>query len=208
MGTRSALRCTVLVAAVLPVLAACGGTTGAAKRTLQDVAVQKGEVTGLSLCPQSGSPDAVARALREGGSGDGADRVASTWSDDRGAGGQEAYIVGYAASASDCLRIFASYGTGAIDTLTNKWVVNYVVAYRDDRAAQAKWAQRASYLQNFENTTGKSTGLGDHATVLDAYPGQWYAVWTEGSSFSVLATNYDAPAATTLATHVAARMHQ
>ena len=208
MGTRSALRCALLVAAVLPVLAACGGTTGAAKRTLQDVAVQKGEVTGLSLCPQSGSPDAVVARLRDGGDSNGADELAGNWSDDQGRGGRAAYVVAYAASPSDCLHIFGSYGSAAINDLQNKWLVNYVVSFSSDSQAQANWAHRASYLQNFDHTIGKTTGLGDNAVVIDAYPPQWFAAWSKGSSYSILTTNYDAATARKLATLVAARMTQ
>ncbi len=170
------------------------------------MAVQQAEVSGLSRCPQSGSPDAVVRALRDGGDTAGADELAGNWSDDKDKGGHDAYVVGYAASQSDCLRIFGSYGSGAISDLQNKWVVNYVVAFSNSGQAQATWAHRASYLQNFDHTIGKSTGLGNNSVVVDAYPPQWFAAWSKGSTYSVLATNYDASIGSKLATKVAARM--
>jgi hypothetical protein len=197
----------MVCAAVVPLmLAACGGAAGSGKRNPQDMAVQQAEVTGVSRCSQSGSPDAVVRALRDGGDSAGADELAGNWSDDQAAGGHDAYIVGYAASPSDCLRIFASYGTGAISNLQNKWVVNYVVAFSNSGQAQATWTHRATYLQNFDHTVGKSTGLGDNSVVIDAYPPQWFAAWSRGSSYSVLATDYDASTASKLAAKVAARM--
>lgn len=170
------------------------------------MAVQQAEVSGLSRCPQSGSPDAVVRALRDGGDTAGADQLAGNWSDDQDKGGHDAYVVGYAASHSDCLRIFGSYGSGAISALQNKWVVNYVVAFSNSGQAKATWAHRANYLRNFSRTVGKSTGLGDNSVVIDEYPPQWFAAWSKGSSYSVLATNYDAPTAGALANKVAARM--
>jgi hypothetical protein len=195
-------------AVVLPLLAACGSAAAPVKQGPQAIAVQPAEVGSLSRCPQAGAPDAVVRALRDGGDGGGADELASNWSDDQGRGGREAYVVAYAKSPSDCLHIFGSFGSAAINDLQNKWLVNYVVTFSSASQAQANWAHRASYLQNFDHTIGKSTGLGDNAVVVDAYPPQWFAAWSKGSSYSVLATNYDAPTATTLATKVAARMHQ
>jgi hypothetical protein len=148
------------------------------------------------------------RALRDSGDSAGADELAGNWSDDQGRGGVDAYVVAYAASPSDCLHIFGSYGSAAINDVQNKWVVNYVVAFSSGSQAKATWAHRASYLQNFDHTIGKSTGLGDTAVVVDAYPPQWFAAWSKGASYSVLATNYDASIASKLATKVAARMHQ
>jgi len=198
----------VLAVAVLPILAACGGAASPAKQSPQDMAVQQADVNGVSRCPQSGLPDAVVRALRDSGDSAGADELAGNWSDDQGRGGVDAYVVAYAASPSDCLHIFGSYGSAAINDLQNKWVVNYVVAFSSASQAKATWANRASYLQNFDHTIGKSTGLGDTAVVVDAYPPQWFAAWSTGASYSVLATNYDASIASKLATKVAARMHQ
>ncbi len=204
--TRDAFGRMVCAAVVLSMLAACGGAAGPGKRSPQDIAVQQAEVRGVSRCSQSGSPDAVVRALRDGGDSAGADELAGNWGDSQAAGGHDAYVVGYAASPSDCIRIFGSYGSGAISTLQNKWVVNYVVAFSNNGQAQAAWTDRATYLQNFDRTVGKSTGLGDNSVVIDAYPPQSFAVWSKGSSYSVLATNYDASIASKLATKVAARM--
>jgi hypothetical protein len=195
-------------AVVLPLIAACGSAAAPVKRGPQAIAVQPAEVGGLSRCAQSGPPDAVVKALRDGGDSDGADGLAGNWSDDQGKGANDAYVVGYAASPSDCLRIFGSYATGAINGLHNKWAVNFVVAFSNSSQAQSAWTQRAQYLQNFENTIGKSTGLGDNAVVIDAYPPQWFAAWSKGSSYSILATNYDAATAKTLAAKVLARMNQ
>jgi hypothetical protein len=195
-------------AVVLPLLAACGSAAAQAKRGPQAIAVQQAEVGSLSRCPQSGRPDAVVRALRDIGDKDGADRLAENWGDDQGKGGNDAYVVGYAASPSDCLRIFGSYATGAINDLSNKWLVNYVVVFTNPSEAQAVWIKRAQYLQNFSLTIGKGTGLGDSSAVIDEYPPQWFAAWSKGSSYSMLATNYDAPIASKLATKVAARMNQ
>ena len=146
------------------------------------------------------------RALHDGGDTSGADSLAGNWSDDQGRGAVDAYIVAYAASPGDCLHIFGSYGSAAINDLQSKWVVNYVVAFPSASQAKANWARRASYLQNFDNTVGKSTGLGDNAVVLDAYPPRWFGAWSKGAWYSVLATNYDAPTARTLAAKVAERM--
>jgi hypothetical protein len=146
------------------------------------------------------------RALRDSGDNADADQVAGSWSE--GQGGNDAYLIGYAASPSDCPRIFGSYATGAINDLGGKWVVNYVVAFSTSSQAEAAWTERARYLQNFSHTIGKGTGLGDTSVVIDEYPPQWFAAWSKGSSYSILATNYDAATAKTLAMTVAARMTQ
>jgi hypothetical protein len=195
-------------AMVLPLLAACGNAAAQAKRGPQSIAVQPAEVAGLSRCSQSGSPEAVVKALRDGGDDYGADGLAGNWSDDQAKGGNDGYMVGYAASPSDCLRIFGSYATAAINDLHNKWVVNFVVAFSTRSQAEAAWTERARYLQNFSYTAGKGTGLGDTSVVIDEYPPQWFAAWSKGSSYSILATNYDAATATKLAKTVAARMNQ
>lgn len=195
----------LLALTVPPMLAACGGPAAAFKLGPEAIAIQQAEVSGLSRCSQSGPPDAVVRALRDSGDTNGADELAGNWSDDQGRGGQNAYVVGYATSSSDCLPIFGSFGSGA-GSVQNKWIVNYIVTFSSDSKARANWAQRAAYLQNFSHTTGKSTGLGDNAVVIDGYPPQWAAFWSSGSSYSILATNYDAPTARTIAAKVAARM--
>ena len=187
-------------------LASCGGSAEGGKRSPQDLAIQRADVTGLSRCSQSGSPDAVVQTLRQSGNSADADHLAGYWADDRARGGHEAYLVGYAASPGDCLRILGAFGTGAIRSLQTRWVVNYVVAFPGSPQAKAAWADRATYLQNFSYTAGKTTGLGDNSIVLDGYQPQWYAVWSKGSSYAVLATNSDASIATRLASQVAARM--
>ena len=52
---------------------------------------------------------------------------------------------------------------------------------------------------------GTSTGLGDHSITLTTF-GLWVAIWTKGSSYSVLVTNYGVPIASDLAEKVAGRM--
>jgi hypothetical protein len=195
----------MLAAVVLPMLAACS-SAASIKRGPQAIALQQAEVSGLSRCSQSGSPEAVVKALRDSGDTANADRVAGSWSETQG--GNDAYLIGYAASPSDCPRIFGSYATGAINDLEGKWVVNFVVAFSTRSQAEAAWTERARYLQNFSYTAGKGTGLGDTSVVIDEYPPQWFAAWSKGSSYSILATNYGAPTATKLARTVAARMNQ
>ncbi len=187
------------------------GSAGLAQHSAQDIALQTSDVTGLSRCSQSGSPDGVVQALRSSGYTQGADRLARSWQDAKANGARDGYVVAYLASANDCPRIFGVYGDSY--TPQGNWVFSYVVVFSNASQAQAAWkagiyfpTPPESELKLVGGAWGQSTGLSDNAFTEPLIGGGWMAAWSKGSSFSVLVTNYGPLTTSQLAGKVAARM--
>ena len=195
----------------LAAIAGCGGPGGpgnVAQRSAQDIAVQSADVKGLVRCSQSGKPDAVIQTMRTGNDSHDAGQLSTAWDIATTNGGRDGYLVGYAASTADCGQYL--FGPMPLETLQDRWVFNFVVVFSSDREAQAAWETGLLFgspdqLGSLGATVGSTTGFGDHSLVgTGAIP--WLGIWTKGSSYSALATNYGAPTATQLAKTVAGRM--
>jgi hypothetical protein len=194
----------------LSVVAGCGaGPVQLGQRSAEDIAVQAADVSGLTRCAQSGSPDDVGKALRSAGDTAGAERLASSWTDAKASGGQSANFVGYTASPSDCLEIMSSQTD--VSNVQGMWVASYVIVFSTDSQAQAAWKAgiyggTPDQFRGFGGTVGNTTGLGDNSETINTPSSGWTAIWTKGSSYSALATNFGPLTAQQLASKVNQRM--
>jgi hypothetical protein len=189
---------------------ACGGPgplNGIGQRSAKDIAIQSSDVPDLKLCPQSGTPDVVAHAVNVNGGDSGqADQVAKGWADAKANGGRDVYVVGYAASTSDCLP----YVFGSSGTTPDMIVYNVVLTFNSSSEALAAWKAGTVYgtpsqFASASGTSGKDTGLGDNS-VTAQFSGLWIGAWAKGSSYSFLGTTYGPLTAMKLAKSVDGRM--
>lgn len=195
----------------LAAIAGCGGPGGpgnVAQRNAQDIAVQSADVKGLVRCSQSGKPDAVIQLMRNGNDRGDAEALSTSWDIATTNGGRDGYWVGYAASSADCDQYL--FGASPTGTLQDRWVINYVVVFSSDKEAQAAWKSGLfigdpDQLRSQGATVGSSTGLGEYSLIGSA-GGGWLGIWSKGSSYSVLGTNYEPQLATQLAKTISGRM--
>jgi hypothetical protein len=149
------------------------------------------------------------RAANAGGAGIqliNPDELASSWKDAKTGGAHDGYVVAHA-SASDCEH----FVFGSTSAAQGDWVYNYVLVFSNASQSQAAWnagiyvGSPAKLQSGYGATVGKSTGLGDNALTYSVN-GIWVAIWSNGSSYSMLGTRYGPLTAQQLANKVAARM--
>ena len=200
-----------LALVAIAVIMGCGGSSPAANpghRSAQRIAVQNAEVTALTLCSQSGKPDTVIKAMRDGNDSRDAKELQTSWDIATSNGALEGYYVGYAASAADCSDYL--FGPMPIEQLHGGWLLNYIVVFSKAKEAQAAWKSglflpSPDELHAMGATVGASTGLGDNA-VVGTTDNPWLAIWSTGSTYSVLLTSLGPASGLQLAQEVTRRM--
>ena len=198
----------IVAIAVLSACGAPGPLSGLGERSAIDIAVQSSDVSGLQRCPQSGKPDEVVKAIRDAGDIQSADDLANRWQDANSNGGQDGYVVGYAASVADCVPyVFNSH---EMSLPSGKIVFSFVVVFSSSTQAQAAWnagtfGGTPSQFKSFGGTVGNGTGLGDNSATIE-FSGTWSAIWAKGSACAMLQTSYGPDTATQLAKTVSGRM--
>jgi hypothetical protein len=157
-------RAALVAGALAPLaLAACSGT-GAPSRPPLQIALQPGDLPGLSRCSASGDITAFARSLQPS-SPAAHDELMDAWKDLQRHGATQGAVTVYAERPAACAaRVGSGEGTS---------VTSLVVEFRDDAAATAAYRRGVlGFTTTSEDaevpdmTRGVATGLGRNAWLL------------------------------------------
>lgn len=208
----------LLVAALVLVLAACGGGNGpgAGPPTAQTVAANDGDWSGLQKCPESGSWDSYLNAEKTK-SPDQYQTDKKSWDDLKASGANDSYVAVYSASASHC----GEFGIANPSGTPGKVAYVYVIRFKDTSSAAASYKATSKDFNLSDTsvsqlkaagatvTEGSATGLGSNSVEISiAVVGTSFFIgYWQNQSFEVALVTLNVPSSADAASKINGRIH-